>query len=453
MRKITLVFGAALPFLCGCATVGPLGSERGQGTSRLVHGSSEQILKTARQLPVFRTADRPGTSWRLLQRADGIYLYPTDFLQSHVLPARFSILVSATDANGDTLTEAVGYKYFFGSMKAQAEANILESLAKYVESGQMPPTGGAAPNIRDTSTQLALTGDAPPAPPQSYGQNVIRSAKTPHAAPEQEASAPASVSSDVDRPRRKLAQDTKAFAVVIGVEKYSNDLPDAKFAEHDAQAVRASLVALGYPDRNIKFLTGARASKSNLEAYIEEWLPRNVKEGDKVFFYFSGHGAPDPESGQAYLVPVDGDPNYLGKTAYPVKTLYASLGKLKAKQIVVALDSCFSGAGGRSVLAEGARPLVTKVDASVGQDSKITLFAAASPKEITSTIKEQGHGMFTYYFLKGLEGAAADENGSITAQRLYDYLKPQVQDAASRQNRDQTPMLEGASDRELAKFH
>jgi uncharacterized caspase-like protein len=199
--------------------------------------------------------------------------------------------------------------------------------------------------------------------------------------------------------------------VVVGVEKYSNDLPDAKFAERDAQAMRASLVALGYPERNIKLLTGSRATKSNLEAYLEEWLPRNSKEGGKVFVYFSGHGAPDPGSNQAYLVPFDGDPNYLEKTAYPVKKLYATLGKLKAKQIAVALDSCFSGAGGHSVLAEGARPLVTKVDTAVGRNSKITLFAAASPKEITSTLQEQGHGIFTYYFLKGLQAAPKDDKG------------------------------------------
>jgi uncharacterized caspase-like protein len=199
-------------------------------------------------------------------------------------------------------------------------------------------------------------------------------------------------------------------------------------------------------------LTGAKASKSNLEAYVEEWLPRNAKADGKVFFYFSGHGAPDPDSSQAYLVPFDGDPNYLDKTAYPVKRLYSKLGALKTGQIIVALDSCFSGAGGRSVLSDGARPLVTRVDTSVAQNSKITLFAAASPKEITSTLTDQGHGIFTYYFLKGLQGAAADESGTVTAQGLYDYLKPRVQDAAGRQNRDQTPLLEGSARHELAEY-
>jgi len=63
---------------------------------------------------------------------------------------------------------------------------------------------------------------------------------------------------------------------------------------------------------------------------------------------------------------------------------------------------------------------------------------------VTSTLPEQRHGIFTYYFLKGLE-----TGGPKTAQQLYDYLKPKVQDEASRQNRDQTPLLDGAAGTEL----
>jgi len=151
-------------------------------------------------------------------------------------------------------------------------------------------------------------------------------------------------------------------------------------------------------------------------------------------------------------VPWDGNPNYLKRTAYPVKSLYARLDGLKAAQVIVALDSCFSGAGGRSVMAKGTRPLANKVDVSVPQEGKIVLFAATSPHEVTSTLEEQGHGIFTYYFLKGLGGEAQDQAGVVTARGLYQYLKPKVQDAASQQNRDQTPVLEGSDQGELTRF-
>jgi hypothetical protein len=262
------------------------------------------------------------------------------------------------------------------------------------------------------------------------------------------------IRSDVDEAGTRLSERPDDFAIVVGIEKYSNDLPDAEFAEHDARAVKNHLLALGYPERNIKLLTGQRATYTGMSSYIEDWLPRNVKADSRVFFYFSGHGAPDPDSGQAYLVPSDGNPNFLDKSAYPLKKLYGNLNALKAKQVIVALDSCFSGAGGRSVLAQGARPLVSKVDTAAPSGGKLTIFAAASANGITTTLEDQGHGIFTYYFLKGLGGEAKDDSGVISARGLYDYLKPKVQDAASRQNRDQTPVLEGAGqDSELVRFN
>jgi uncharacterized caspase-like protein len=176
-----------------------------------------------------------------------------------------------------------------------------------------------------------------------------------------------------------------------------------------------------------------------------------VKAGSRVFFYFAGHGAPDFETGQVYLVPSDGNPNFIKTTGYPVKKLYVALGALKAKRVIVALDACFSGSGGRSVSAKGARPLAAPMETAVSLDSKITLFATASCQEVT-TLPEQGHGIFTYYFLKGLAGEAKNANGVVTPRGLHDYLESKVRDAANLQNREQTPTLEKLDEGELFRF-
>lgn len=241
--------------------------------------------------------------------------------------------------------------------------------------------------------------------------------------------------SDVDAPRTRGAARPDDFALVIGIEKYSR-LPEASFAENDADAMKKHLLALGYPERNIVLLKGGQATRGAISGYVEEWLPKNATAASRVFVYFSGHGSPDPSTGDAYLVPWDGDAMFLKSTAYPLKSLYASLGRLKAKRVLVALDSCFSGAGGRSVLAEGARPLVTRTEV-VEAPAGMTVLSAASGDEITATIKEQGHGAFTYYLLK------AFNNGKLTARAAYEELKPSVQDEARRQNREQTPLLLG----------
>lgn len=260
------------------------------------------------------------------------------------------------------------------------------------------------------------------------------------------ASAPAAVAaapakayrSEVDTPAYKREPAPNDFAVVIGVERYSA-LPEAEFAERDAAAVKAHLMALGFPERNIGLLTGTQASRAGVAKMVESWLPKHVGADSRVFFYYSGHGAPDVKTGQAYLLPWDADAQFLEATAYPLKRLYQELNQLKARQVFVALDSCFSGAGGRSVLARGTRPLVLKVDPGTDAVGRLVVLTAAGADEITGTDQEQGHGVFTYEFLKALSGSS----GRATMTKLHDALVPRVQDSARRANRDQTPRLLG----------
>lgn len=234
------------------------------------------------------------------------------------------------------------------------------------------------------------------------------------------------------------------FAVIIGVENYA-DLPPASYAGRDASAVRRFVAAMGVPERNIMALTDGRATRTGIEKLIEAWLPNNVTADSRVYVYYSGHGAPDAKTGDAYLVPSDGDPRYLEQTGYPLKRLYARLGQLKARSVLVALDSCFSGAGGRSVLAKGMRPLVAKVDVAAGE-GKVSVISASAADQVSGSNDEAGYGLFTYALLQGLNGGAKDQEGKVTLKSLYAYLKPRVQDEARRGNGDQTPQLQSAGE-------
>ena len=265
----------------------------------------------------------------------------------------------------------------------------------------------------------------PPAPP---------AASSVAAAPDQRLS---DVDSFEGRAKRQRPDD---FALVVGIEGYQN-IPAADFAERDARTVSKYLQKLGVPEENVILLTGQRATRTGLAKYLEEWLPHNVTENSRVYFYYSGHGAPDPKDGTSYLVPWDGDPSFLKTSAYPVSRVYKQLGGLKAKEAIVLLDACFSGAGGRSVIAKGSRPLVTMVEAPPS-DAKVAVLAASSGDEITGSLDEQAHGLFTYYLLKGIQGAAdAGRTGHVSMDQLYSYVKKSVEKAARRQNRDQTPQL------------
>jgi len=245
---------------------------------------------------------------------------------------------------------------------------------------------------------------------------------------------PASASADISvvpdfRSRPRLND----YAVVIGIEQYRH-IPPAEFASRDAALVKDYLKAAGIPERNIAFLADGQATLSDLRKTLEKWLMNHVNKESRVIVYFSGHGAPATNNGDAYLVPFEGDPNYLEDTAYPVKRLYEKLGKLPARQVTVLLDSCFSGAGGRSVLPTGARPLVMARE-SFTIPANVAVLTAARESQISTTSPERKHGLFTYYFLRALK------QGKENLPDIYQYLKGRVEDEARSLNVQQSPSM------------
>jgi hypothetical protein len=258
----------------------------------------------------------------------------------------------------------------------------------------------------------------------------------------------AAVKSDVDDlPAIKTRPNKNSYAIVIGIEQYRQKLPKADFAVSDAKLVSEYLTkVMGFPEENIVTLTNEHASKSDFEKYFEKWLSNNAEKDSTIFIYYSGHGAPNTKTGDAYLVPYDGDPSFIEQTGYPLRKLYESLNKLPAKEIIVALDSCFSGAGGRSVLAKGARPLVMNLQSNMVLSKNMTVMSASAGDQISSTYDEKGHGLFTYFMLKGIKNEdVVKPDGFIKMDDLFGYIKPQVERIARKQyNNEQTPQLMGA---------
>lgn len=249
--------------------------------------------------------------------------------------------------------------------------------------------------------------------------------------------------SDIDDlPEVPLQIKPRAHAVVIGIENYRGKIPPVKYAERDARTAAAYVrKVFGYQDENIAVLINNEASKSDFEKYFEKWLPNRVEKGDEVIVYFAGHGAPAADTGKAYLVPFDGDPEYLSQTAYPVDKLYENLSKLPASKVTIVMDSCFSGGGGRSIVAENARPLMQVKLEKV--PTNIVLLAAAAKDQISLAYDEVGHGMFTYYFLRSVKDQSRD--GVVDMRTAFVSAAPLVSRTARRKyNADQTPQYTGS---------
>jgi uncharacterized caspase-like protein len=218
-----------------------------------------------------------------------------------------------------------------------------------------------------------------------------------------------------------------AVGVVIGITEYANpDLPAVDFARRDARLMRDYLVqAMGFREENIIMAVDQDATKETFNRIFEVQLQNYIKPGESdVFVYYSGRGAPDFESTSGYFIPYDTDPSYMARTGYSQEQFYRQLNKLEARSVTVVVESSFAAA---TNLKNGV------------------VLTSSAGDQISSWYPEQKHSLYTYYFLKGLQGAA-DQDGdrSLTVGELQAYLEEQVPYMARRMfNREQTPQLMG----------
>ncbi|MFH1570078.1 MAG: caspase family protein, partial [Gemmatimonadota bacterium] len=236
---------------------------------------------------------------------------------------------------------------------------------------------------------------------------------------------------DVDIPHTGI-DNPDAVAVVIGNAAYSvhtPEVPDVAYALRDAAVVRRYLVdVLGFREGNILYhenATGAVFRRLfGTQEVPEGRLAQLVRpERSDVFVYYSGHGAPDVGGGKAYFVPVDCEPGDLLLNGYSLDLFYANLALIPARSVTVVIDACFSGGSDRGMLISAASPLGIRVTDPTVKLERAAVFTSSTGDEISSWYPQAGHGLFTYFFLKGLRGDAdADGDGAITAAELHAFV-------------------------------
>lgn len=231
--------------------------------------------------------------------------------------------------------------------------------------------------------------------------------------------------------------NSRTFAVIIGNENYQRGIAQVPFAIRDAKTFgKYCNKTLGLPEKNIRSYTDA--TFGDLLAAVRDISNiSNAYDGDvDIIFYYAGHGIPDEESREAYLLPVDAD-GTAKEVCYPVKRLYDELGSLESRSVTIFLDACFSGATrGEEMLAQ-ARGVMIKPGRTKPVGNMV-IFSATNGDQAAFPYKENGHGLFTYYLLEKLQAT----KGQATLGELSDYVSEQVSKQSLVVNRKaQTPTV------------
>jgi hypothetical protein len=151
-------------------------------------------------------------------------------------------------------------------------------------------------------------------------------------------------------------------------------------------------------------------------------------------------------------MPTDGDANRLSLTGLPLDVLYENLAALGAAHVTVVLDACFSGAtGSGEMLITQASPIgirVTDPSLRFAASGGATIIAAAEGQQLANWYPEQQHGLLTWFFLRGLQGAAdRNRDGSVTTGEMQAWLRDPVNglpyEARRLFGREQVPQVWG----------
>jgi uncharacterized caspase-like protein len=183
----------------------------------------------------------------------------------------------------------------------------------------------------------------------------------------------------------------------------------------------------------VTLLLNEQATTENIRHALFTFLTA-AQPQDTVVIYIAGHGAPDPHDPRnLYLITADTKPDDMGGTAFPMWQMQDVFERvLKANKVITVADTChsygFSGARAEDAGAKGSNLINQYMEryASKGQRAVITA-SDISESSYEDAQWGDGHGVFTYFLLKGLNGEAdRNHDGVVTAGELFAYLQNAV---------------------------
>lgn len=249
------------------------------------------------------------------------------------------------------------------------------------------------------------------------------------------------------------------WAVIIGISDYRDSrIPSLRYAERDANSFYSWIVSKNggkYSPSRVKLLIGRDATTENIKTALFSWLQTSLVE-DVVTIYFAGHGAPaSPDApDNLYLLSYDCKYDNVAATAFPMWDVETALKRfIRAKKVVIIADACHSGGVGQSfdIARRANRGIkINQISSGIQNLSQVgdgvCVISASSDKQFSQESQKWGggHGIFTYFLLKGLKGDADyNKDISVTLGELTSYLSEQVR----RETRNaQSPTVAGRYD-------
>lgn len=250
------------------------------------------------------------------------------------------------------------------------------------------------------------------------------------------------------KPRDTTTKGPQTFAMIMGISNYKYVRPLA-YADKDAEMFRDFLKSPGggsVPEDNIFCLLNEEALSSTFWTKGWKWLTaKKLQEGDRLFIYLAGHGDAIDED-QFFYIAYDCNPagdknNYLAGGVIQLYNLKLKIQRETGKGVEVyfIMDAC------RSNELPGGQDGQNFLNSAISEyraGEIIMLATGAGQESLEDASIGSGHGLFTYYLVDGLTGAADSAgvvDNKITLAEIQKYIDknvPQIAENVFRRKQD-----------------
>lgn len=196
-------------------------------------------------------------------------------------------------------------------------------------------------------------------------------------------------------------------ALIVGVDYYVSG-GSLSGCVNDAHRIAAMLESHsdGSPNFDVRLVTASSERDQITFRTLKDLVVELFKSDDDIaLFYFAGHGHVEATGGY-----ICGSDSRKGDEGLALGEIMSLAGKSSAKNRIVILDSCYSGAAG----ADPMKPNVSEVTAGT------TILTASRDNE--GAVEVSGSGVFTDLLVDALGGAAANLVGEVTPGSVYAHI-------------------------------
>ena len=245
----------------------------------------------------------------------------------------------------------------------------------------------------------------------------------------------------------------QTYALVIGISKYNplSNITPLHYAHLDAASIVEFLKTPrggSVPDDHIWPLIDEAATRDRIDYNLVEFVKGKAGANNTLIVFIAGHGAyackrqdlsydrcePGDENLEPVILVRESDPQNPKLTGFPMQRLRALLTD-RAKdfgRVMLYIDVCHAGnlrdppPGGMALPSTKATKSLQAADGTVGIMMASSVEEGAPQRQLAYEDDGLKHGVFTYFVLSGLNGAAESANGKLSFDQLYSFVSRQV---------------------------